>query len=400
MLAMLERGVTDRGGAYAFCDTDSLAIVATEHGGLVPCPGGPLRVPGGRPAIQALSWDQVREIQRAFEALNPYDQKVVPGSILKIEQDNFAPSGAQRPLFAFAVAAKRYALYTVDQHGHPEMVRYSEHGLGHLLNPTDPESEDRDWIRQVWEAIVRRALGLPVTDPPWLDRPALTRMAVTTPHLFKQFEKLNTGARYEDSIKPFNFGLVAHVHWTDRPPEASVEGFQLVAPYTTDPRRWERLTWVDRYTGKTYRIHTRHSGVGVRVKTYRDVLTGYPFHPEAKSLGPDGSPCDRQTVGLLGRRPVTALSVVYIGKEANRLAEREAGLVQDLDEVQAEYGAGADGDEAFRQVLRQIPSTRLAKLSGVSASLIRDIRAGRRRLTRKTRAALEAAVAQYRSTQG
>ena len=38
LLAMLERCVTDRGGSYLFCDTDSLCIVAGEHGGRVPCP--------------------------------------------------------------------------------------------------------------------------------------------------------------------------------------------------------------------------------------------------------------------------------------------------------------------------------------------------------------------------
>jgi hypothetical protein len=41
MLAMLERCVTDAGGAYAMEDTDSMAIVATRDGGLVPCPEGP-----------------------------------------------------------------------------------------------------------------------------------------------------------------------------------------------------------------------------------------------------------------------------------------------------------------------------------------------------------------------
>ena len=40
MLAMLEKCVTDRGGNYAFCDTDSMEIVATEFGGLYECEGG------------------------------------------------------------------------------------------------------------------------------------------------------------------------------------------------------------------------------------------------------------------------------------------------------------------------------------------------------------------------
>ena len=37
LLALLERLVTDRGGTYAMEDTDSMAIVASQHGGLVAC---------------------------------------------------------------------------------------------------------------------------------------------------------------------------------------------------------------------------------------------------------------------------------------------------------------------------------------------------------------------------
>jgi hypothetical protein len=51
MLALLECCVTDLGGSYVMCDTDSMTIVATERGGLVPCPGGPeqfRRGPAGR----------------------------------------------------------------------------------------------------------------------------------------------------------------------------------------------------------------------------------------------------------------------------------------------------------------------------------------------------------------
>ena len=42
MLALLERCVTDLGGTYAMEDTDSMAIVATQRGGLIECPGGPI----------------------------------------------------------------------------------------------------------------------------------------------------------------------------------------------------------------------------------------------------------------------------------------------------------------------------------------------------------------------
>jgi hypothetical protein len=68
---MLERMVTDAGGTYLMCDTDSMAIVASEIGGLVPCKGGPYRTSDGVEAIKALSWKGVRRIVDRFAALNP-----------------------------------------------------------------------------------------------------------------------------------------------------------------------------------------------------------------------------------------------------------------------------------------------------------------------------------------
>src|SRR5205085_9331569 len=93
-----------------------------------------------------------------------------PTSILKIEDDNYdLQTKKQRQLWCVAISAKRYALFLRDKNGIPVLLRkgtsnkndrWSEHGLGHVLNPTDPESEERDWIWRVWLNIVRRANGL------------------------------------------------------------------------------------------------------------------------------------------------------------------------------------------------------------------------------------------------
>jgi hypothetical protein len=48
LLAMLERCITDKGGHYLFCDTDSMCIVASKNGGAVACPN--------EPTIKALCW--------------------------------------------------------------------------------------------------------------------------------------------------------------------------------------------------------------------------------------------------------------------------------------------------------------------------------------------------------
>ena len=99
MLALLERSVADLGGTYAFCDTDSMGVVATEAGGSV------------HSGIRALSWKQVEGISERFASLNPYDRSAVPGSVLKIEQENFGPDSERIQLWAFAISAKRYALF-------------------------------------------------------------------------------------------------------------------------------------------------------------------------------------------------------------------------------------------------------------------------------------------------
>src|SRR5437899_8591330 len=72
MLALLEHSVSRLGVTYAMEDTDSMAIVATKHGGFMPCPGGNL-AKNGVEGVNALTWEQVDEIVKKFEALNPYN---------------------------------------------------------------------------------------------------------------------------------------------------------------------------------------------------------------------------------------------------------------------------------------------------------------------------------------
>jgi hypothetical protein len=88
MLAMLERCVTHRQGSYVFSDTDSMAIVATESGGLIACGGGHHPLPDGSPAVRALSYAEVDEILERFANLSPYDPSLIE-SILKIEDVNY-----------------------------------------------------------------------------------------------------------------------------------------------------------------------------------------------------------------------------------------------------------------------------------------------------------------------
>ena len=394
LLALLERLVADRGGTYAMEDTDSMAIVASQRGCLVACPGGPYKMKDGREAIRALSWEQVADIVERFGQLNPYDRTAVPHSILKIEDDNYDPiTTKQRQLWCLAISAKRYVLFLRDRNGEPELLRkginngedgWSQHGLGHLLNPSDPTSEDRSWIAQAWLGIVRRSLGLATQPLPFADRVALGQITVSSPEVLRPLAKLNAGKPYAKQIKPFNFILSCHVAPYGHPVGADPERFHLIAPYETDPRKWLALPWIDQYSGKQYRISTTlATGTRqiARVKSYGDVLEEYEFHEEAKCADASGAPSDKQTVGLLQRRHVLIeWPPRFIGKESNKLEEVEEGAIPDVGDVYTEY-PDTRRDEWATQVmlaLKAMPMSELMRRSGLSRRALQMIRAGRR----------------------
>jgi hypothetical protein len=316
MLALAERAVTDAGGTYAFCDTDSIAIAATENPATTSTRGVPL-----------ISWSTVEEIRERFAQLNPYDRAIVPGSILELEREN-SVDGTPEELLCHAISAKRYALYRTHHLKpilRPKTEKWSEHGLGHLLNPTDPESSDCDWIRQTWLAILQND----ATQPTWGNRPGLSRIAISTPHSLRPFRAYNQDAPLLGQVKPFNFLLSAQVAPLAHPEGYDPSRFHLIAPYERDPTKWLDLDWQDRYSRDHFHITTDDDDPDpdpIRIRTYADTLTRYRVHPEPKSLAPDGSPCRQTTIGLLQRRPVTVESLTYIGKEANDIDDIQAGI--------------------------------------------------------------------------
>ena len=406
LLALLERLVTDRGGTYAMEDTDSMAIVASQRGGLVRCPGGSYTAKDGREAIRALSWEQVAEIVGLFAQLNPYDRAAVPHSILKIEDDNFDPkTGKQRQLWCLAISAKRYVLFLRDRNGEPELLRkgvnngedgWSQHGLGHLLNPSDPTSEDRSWIAQAWLGIVRRSLALTTEPLPFADRVALGQITVSSPDVLRPLAKLNAGKSYAQQIKPFNFILSCHVAPYGHPANADPGRFHLIAPYQTDPRKWLALPWIDQYSGKQYRISTTLA-TGTRqiacVKSYGDVLEEYEFHEEAKCADASGAPCGKQTAGLLQRRHVRIeWPPRFIGKESNKLEEVEEGSVQDAGDAYTEYPDPRRDQWVIKVLpfLRQASAQVITNATGITRRTVQRIRNEQTKPTAEHRRLLEA----------
>jgi hypothetical protein len=398
MLALLECCLRKVGGTYAMEDTDSMAIVASERGGEIPCPGG---------RVSALSWEQVRQIALRFKSLSPYDPKAIPGSILKTEDDNFDPkTRQQRQLYCLAISAKRYALFLRDASGAPVLLRkdtnnkenqWSEHGLGHLLNPTDPESDDREWIAQVWDTIILKSLDLPSKKLSFGDVPAVGRITASSPAVLAPLANLNKEKRYPDQIKPFNFLLSCHVAQLGHPVGADPVKFHLIGPYEILGNKWLKANWTDQYSRKTYRITTTDfpSRNTARVKTCGDVAAEYEFHPESKCADALGQPCGKQTVGLLHRRNIRVDQIKYIGKESNSLEEVDQGLIHSAQNVYTEYPDPRrdEWETKIIPALRQIPLTQLQVMSGLSRRALIYARVGRRR-PHKTHQQILAAIVQ------
>jgi hypothetical protein len=393
MLALLEHCVMELGGTYAMEDTDSMATVATKRGGFIPCPGGNL-IKNGVEGVNALTWKQVDRIVKKFEALNPYNRQIISGSVLKIEDDNFDPQREkQRQIHCLAISAKRYALFRLSENGEPELLRegrnskkdrWSRHGLGHLLNPTDPEASDRNWTAAGWNSIIRKAFGLNVKELPFVHLPAIGRTTVSSPFLMKSLESLNAGKPYAEQIKPFNFLLTGQVGAFGHPMGVDPEQFHLISPYDSDSRKWLEMEWIDQHSGKRYRITTKGdygTRYAARVKTYGDVVTEYESHPEAKCADLQGNPCDRQTVGLLQRRHIKVDQIKCIGKESNSLENVEEGTTHSEIDAYTEYAdpKRTEWIAKIQPALKKVPLHALVKVceKQISRRELIELRAGR-----------------------
>ncbi|WP_413799127.1 hypothetical protein [Streptomyces iranensis] len=365
MLAIVEKLVTHAGGTWLFCDTDSMAIVTTNNGGPVPCPGGSHRMPDGSPAVMALSREQVRHIRETINRLNPYDRSRVP----ELLKDETGRTNTDYQVYGYAISAKRYSLFTYDD-GKPVVPEridgkdaYMKHGLGLYLNPADmSRPEQRDWMRQTWQWIVDKAHGIDRGYPAWAESPALVRVTVSSPHVMNAFREWNEDKPYSEAVKPFNFVLLATEQQQryDQPKRASM---RLLAPFSDDPAAWMVGEWRNLRDpdAPAVNISTRKDDTGrVRVKNLRNVLYEYVHHPEYKAATPDGQPCTPFYAGLLFRRTVRVETITHIGKESNSIDKRINQSMTDLDDFteyrknEREIIRHAFGGKSSREVSRLV----------------------------------------------
>jgi hypothetical protein len=358
MLGMAEAEVANRGGTYAFCDTDSLAIVAGS---------------GTAEGVPVLTESAVLEIIGKFNRLNPYDPEVVP-NLLKLEYPGI------RDLHCWAVSAKRYVLFSRDRRNRIRIVKASESGLGATLGRSDGETVGK-LARRMWTDILLRELRIAyresrrkrmrlLTD---FDLPMRRRLPITQPHVHKApgFNRFNRTKSYDFKIKPFGF-----LQAITPAMRSGKNAVQPIAPFERDARESRNLAWTDFRTGDSVRLDwdgNAYRGT-VPVMRLREFVDRHERHPESKAAGSDGLPATEETRGILGRLNLYDGPPQRIGKEVDRLSEDEDYLLDATDPTQ--YLAVEHTLEWALGILEGAPATEIAPQIPMSEKRFRDIRSG------------------------
>lgn len=144
----------------------------------------------------------------------------------------------------------------------------------------------------------------------------------------------------------------------------------LVTPFSSKQEGWFDIKCVNIYTGRKYRMvdPTKEENPPHNVvfpSQFARLLLEYQQHPEAKSLAPDGTQCQADTVGLLKRANVVAGEFRYVGKETDRKWE-EGDDISILEFKTAEYGRARRvvASEEVKRDIRKIGINKCARESG------------------------------------
>jgi hypothetical protein len=322
LLAMAEKCVTDAGGKFLFCDTDSLCVVANEKGGF--SRGGACAdlgyVEGADPrefaAVPCLSRDTVMKISERFASLNPYS---FGGTILKVEDVNYVDEDPRKPfrdLYGYAISAKRYCLF--EGKNVRKIVDSKAHGIGYLMNPIQRKSEkgEDQFAAAFWQcALQNEGISLKREQPEWLDRPAMMRVPVSSPAVL---------GRLKSFCKPYDFVLAPVIREGDLQLDEEAEKPILVTRFNKNSEEWSAATYYNVRSGDTHPITTSESDSEnvIPVRSYRSVVNAYVNNAESKFNGPDGNQCRPWTRGILQRMHVVAREHRYCGKEFKRKLEQ------------------------------------------------------------------------------
>jgi hypothetical protein len=154
----------------------------------------------------------------------------------------------------------------------------------------------------------------------------MMRMAVTSYGLLRRMHRLKR-------LRPFDRFLLPVLANGGQPANVDPEHFTLATRFEPDQSKWIDTVCFnidDPHDTREYKLATAfdspHFGERAIVETFEGLLHRYFYHPESKSLGPDGEPCQQKTRGRLRRPYVIGGKHHHIGKEVDRSWEESDDL--------------------------------------------------------------------------
>jgi hypothetical protein len=135
--------------------------------------------------------------------------------------------------------------------------------------------------------------------------------------------------------------------------------FTLITPFSSERKEWmnSKCINIHDYQSPVYELTNEYDGRRALPKNFFMLLDSYQNHPEAKSLGPDGNPCDFDTRGVLRRAHITVnWPPVYIGKESDRhLEEGEDLSLLEFKAIQYKPEKNAVADDEQLSRIEKVP---------------------------------------------
>jgi hypothetical protein len=195
--------------------------------------------------------------------------------------------------------------------------------LGYLFAPKERDSDKDDaedeeetpeWVLEVWEYLIHKEFRYQPKEPSWLGLPAMMRMVMSSPNVMRN--------RRPEWLAPFSFFLFPMISnvGAGYPAGFDKSSFKFITPAETNRKKWKQLEGINLFDEQIYQISMvpDPSQRKVTPDSFQIILNEYLGKPEVKSLAPDGTPCDAETRGLLGRATVLAKNIMPVGKETDR----------------------------------------------------------------------------------
>ncbi len=399
LLAMAKHEVERRGGSVAYCDTDSLAIVATQHGDFVHCDGGPYVFSdgtrgrprafcreGSRESAGAIPPHSIVTIRLPFQARS---------SNAKTENYVLGPDGRAPTTLRGASSFTATRFPRSSMRSSPSTSMASRRSLQVLLArawaasrspvPVPRDGDPRAWIVEAWSREIRAALGKPVQPFAWEDYPAMEQLTISTWNVFNP---------YQPHARPFDF-LIVGIISQDRADIAAHPKYCCKKPRPScllfdDPAQWRAQTWRCLSCGAEWDFDTFP-----RLRTYGELVQRTLQTVDRKRLNADGSEPTSVMHGVTIPRPVHVKWRTRIGKEitvdpTDTDEDYSAEMLGATDVL--EYRTPEEKFEALRAAVLTAGIKRIARISSVPRSQLQGFVSGKTTPNAATIAKIEGAL--------